>query len=210
MAFNPLRNSDASGATPTGNSSTTAPPTGTSVSSSTWDGYAKIEAIADNATAQYQANAYSVSGWTFPNFNPVDCCMPAMMMENVTETQVVTGTWHSGYDITYENVSSLMVEFLPSAYTVLNVTVSSLPDGQVSISYTQQEQGVISLALSNQTLLQRIDISQYYVSSVEQVPLNSGNQTFAGDYLVYLDQINGMGTAGVTVDPQVTSVLGIW
>jgi hypothetical protein len=129
---------------------------------------------------------------------------------NVTAGRSVSGNWTTGYSITYSGRAFLnaTVEFTaPSTYQVTNLAVANLPSANQSVSFTSQQQRVIQVALSNSTVKQYTTQSEYYVQSVTYFPPNSGNETFAGDYLVYIGQVNGSCVIGIFVNPNTNSVV---
>ncbi|HVP23766.1 MAG TPA: hypothetical protein VMS77_07640 [Conexivisphaerales archaeon] len=69
---------------------------------------------------------------------------------------------------------------------------------------------VVALVLSNKTVQAGMGGGAHCVSQVAQVPLTSNNAASAGDYKVYLKEVNGPGSIVVIVDPTASSVLGIW
>ena len=95
----------------------------------------------------------------------------------------------------------------PSTYQVINVGIQNLPNFTQSISFTSQQMQIIQVALSNSTVKQYTAQSEYYVQSVTYFPPNSGNETFAGDYLVYIDQVNGSCVIGIFVNPTTDTVV---
>jgi hypothetical protein len=129
---------------------------------------------------------------------------------NVTSSRGISGNWTTGYSLTYSGraILNTTIQYTaPSTYQVTNLAVTNLPAYTQSISFTSQQQQIIEVALSNSTVKQYTAQSEYYVQSVTYFPPNSGNQTFAGDYLVYIDQVNGSCAIGIFVNPNTNAVV---
>jgi hypothetical protein len=175
-----------------------------------WDGFEEMKVTADDYMQQYLVGAYSVSGWVLTYIDPESCCVPGTMQENVTGVQTVTGSWDGGYNITYTGIKTLVVEFLPADFSVITASMNPLPDRNETVSFTAQEKQVIGFVVSNKAVQGKVDLGKYYVGRFTQMPLDSANQTYAGDYLVYLNQIDGPAYSMVLVNPGATDILGMW
>ena len=128
---------------------------------------------------------------------------------SVTDSRAISGNWTSEYSLTYSQRFNInvTVEFTPpSAYQVINVGIQDLPNFSQSISFTGQQMQIIQVALSNSTVKQYTAQSEYYVQSVTFFP-SSGNQTFAGDYLVDIGQVNTSCVIGIFVNPNTNTVV---
>lgn len=129
---------------------------------------------------------------------------------SVTDNRTVSGNWTSGYSLTYSQRIALnvTVQFTPpSTYQVSNVAIHDLPNSSQSISFTSQQQGIIQVALSNSAVRQQYTSrSPYYVQSVTSF-VGSGNQTYSGDYLVYIGQVSTSCVVGIFVNPNTNSVV---
>jgi hypothetical protein len=129
---------------------------------------------------------------------------------SVTDSRAISGNWTSEYSLTYSQRFNInvTVEFTaPSTYQVINVGIKDLPNFSQSISFTSQQMQIIQVALSNSTVRQITAQSEYYVQSVTYFPPNSGNETFAGDYLVYIGQVNTSCVIGIFVNPTTDTVV---
>lgn len=129
---------------------------------------------------------------------------------SVTDSRTISGNWTSEYSLTYSQSFNInvTVEFKPpSTYQVINVGIKDLPNFSQSISFTSQQMQIIQVALSNSTVKQITAQSEYYVQSVTYFPPSSGNETFAGDYLVYIGQVNTSCVIGIFVNPTIDAVV---
>jgi hypothetical protein len=175
-----------------------------------WDPAKVANATLNSAQAQsYIHNAYSydVAVKADP-FSPTDV---ANVFINVTGTQIVVGNYTSGYTVIYGNIVVLnaTVQYIaPDIYDVVGVGPSTLPNQTQTISFSPQQQQVIRVALANTTVQKLMGGASYYQQNVTQVPLQNG--TFAGDYFVFMYQLNGTRTIGVYVNPAVTAVVGVY
>ncbi len=141
---------------------------------------------------------------------PESCCVPGTMEENVTGELTVTRSWDGGYDVTYSGIKTLVVEFLPADFSVITASINPLPDRHETVSFTAQEKRVIGFVVLNKTVQEKVDLGKYYVGRITQMPLDAANQTYAGDYFVYLNQVDGPAYLMVLVNPGATDILGMW
>lgn len=154
----------------------------------------------------YIKSAYSYTVSMYPGHFGPDLMT---VLINVTGSQNVAGNYSSGYTITYSGMKMLnvTVEFIPPStyFFPPEIIVASFPNQTDSITFTQQEQHVIQVALSNSTVQKLMVGSQYYVDYVTQFPIQNG--TFGGDYFVSMYQENGIRIIGAFVNPSVTAVV---
>jgi hypothetical protein len=174
-----------------------------------WDGFEEMKMTADDYMQKELAGAYSVGGWVLTSIDPESCCVPATMEENVTGAQAVTGSWDAGYDVAYTGIRNIMIQFLPADFSVITASINPMPDRHEIVSFTSQEKQAIGFVLSDKTVQAKVDLSGYYVGRITHIPIDSANQTYAGDYFVYLNQIDGPGYEMVVVNPTLTVILGI-
>ena len=126
---------------------------------------------------------------------------------NVTQTQVVTGNWASGYKVSYVgdrllNVTVLQV--VPSTFEVTHVSAYALPVRNESLSYTPQQAQAIQVALSDANIKSLMVAPPYYV----ELAASLGNGTAGGSYVVQLYQVDGTGVVGAFVSPSLNNVTG--
>ena len=131
---------------------------------------------------------------------------------NVTGSQRVTGNWTSGYTVSYTGIRTLNVTVrftAPSTFSIAGVGVVSFPDRSESIvSYSSQQQQVIGVVLSNDTVrsdMTNYGLSPFYVENVTVFPI--GNETYGGDYFALVSQVNGPRFMGVWVNAGITAVV---
>jgi hypothetical protein len=159
------------------------------------------EAIMDaafNETRALVPEIYAGDGFSMGNVNPVDQEVAIPVNVTVIGRQEVGGTWRAGYSITYTDIKTVSMWMLPLTDSIINATVISLPDHNVSVSFSDYDQEAISAVLSNSTFVRSIKMSSYYVEDVEQMPADSPNASFAGTAFVYLKEVDGLsGVAAV-------------
>ena len=125
---------------------------------------------------------------------------------NVTGSQVVTGNYTTGYQVSYVGNKLLNVTILKVVYQhfdVTHVSAYALPDRNESVSYTPQQVRVIGLALSDPKVTSLMVGPQYYVEFVG----SSGNGTTAATYVIQLYQVDGTEIVGAFVNPSLDSVV---
>lgn len=125
---------------------------------------------------------------------------------NVTGSQVVTGNYTSGYQVSYVGDKLLNVTVLqvvPSHFKITHISAYALPDRTGSVSYTVQEQQAISVALSDPGVRSLMVEPPYYVEFVG----SSGNATVTTSYFIQLYQVDGTGIVGAFVSPSLHSVV---
>lgn len=125
---------------------------------------------------------------------------------NVTGSQVVTGNYTTGYQVSYVGNKLLNVTIFKVVYQhfdVIHVSAYALPDRNESVSYTPQQVRVVGLALSDSNVTSLIAGSPYYVEFVG----SSGNGTTAAANVVQLYQVDGAKIVGAFVNPSLGSVV---
>lgn len=125
---------------------------------------------------------------------------------NVTGSQVVTGNYTTGYQVSYVGNRLLNVTFLRVAFQhfdVTHVSAYTLPDRNESMAYTPQQVQAIGVALSDANVTSLTAGSPYYVEFVG----SSGNATSATNYVVQLYQVNGTKIVGAFVNLSLDSVV---
>ena len=125
---------------------------------------------------------------------------------NVTGSQVVTGNYSAGYQVSYVGDKLLNVTILrvtPQHIYVIHVSAFDLPDRVSSVSYTPLQVRAASLALSDPKVKSLIDGQPYYVEFIA----TSGNATTAASYVVQLYQVDGPGIVGAFVNVSLNSVV---
>ncbi len=138
----------------------------------------------------------------------------AVVIINVTGSQTVTGNWTSGYFVSYTGIRTLnvTVQFTaPSTFSVAAVSAASFPSRNESITYTSQQQQVIGVALSNDTVqsyMASYGVSPFYVEAVTTFPIANG--TYGGDYFALISQVNGPRFMGVFVNTGITAVVNVY
>ncbi len=179
-----------------------------------WDSGQLINATLNSLEVQsYIKTAYSyditqeIASTSDPNLVTV--------VINVTGGQSVTGNWTTGYTVSYTGIKTLnlTVRFTaPSTFSVALISVATLPDRSESIaSYSSQQQQVIGVVLSNDTVRSNMTdyiLSPFYVEAVTTFPI--GNGTYGGDYFALISQVNGPRFMGVWVNPGITAVVNLY
>ncbi len=125
---------------------------------------------------------------------------------NVTGSQVVTGNYTTGYQVSYVGDKLLNVTVLqvvPSHFKVAHVSAYALPDRSGSVAYTVQEQQAISVALSDPKVRSLMVEPPYYVEFVG----SSGNATVTNSYFIQLYQVDGTGIVGAFVSTSLQTVV---
>jgi len=125
---------------------------------------------------------------------------------NVTGSQVVTGNYTTGYQVSYVGNKLLNVTVLRVVYQhfdVTHVSAYALPDRNESVAYAPQQVRAVSLALSDPKVTSLMAGDYYYVEFVG----SSGNATTAANYLVQLYQVDGPGIVGAFVNVSLDSVV---
>ncbi|HVC27716.1 MAG TPA: hypothetical protein VND40_06095 [Nitrososphaerales archaeon] len=125
---------------------------------------------------------------------------------NVTGSQVVTGNWTTGYQVSYVGDKLLNVTVLQvvhSHFQVTHVSAYALPDRSESVAYTPQQLQAISVALSDPKVRSLMVEPPYYVEFVG----SSGNATTTDSYFIQLYQVDGTGIVGAFVNPGLGSVV---
>jgi hypothetical protein len=124
---------------------------------------------------------------------------------NVTGSQVVTGNYTTGYQVSYVgnkllNVTVFRVAF--QHFDVTHVSAYALPDRNESDAYTPQQVRAIGIALSDPKVMSLMVGPHYYVEFVG----SSGNATNAVGYVVQLYQVDGTVIVGAFVDLSLNAV----
>jgi hypothetical protein len=181
--------------------------TGTTTAPGFNDTEAAMLLLNSTEVTSYLKSAYSYTLSVVPDPFSSDI---SFWLFNVTETQNVSGNWSgSGYTIIYGGIMTLnaTVQFSqPNNYQLIAVGVTNYPNAVQTISYSPQQQQVISVAVSNNTVQSYMRPSQFYVTSVTQLPM--GNESFAGDYLVNMNLVNNESAViQVYVNPSITAVV---
>jgi len=134
---------------------------------------------------------------------------------SVTGSQSVIGNWTTGYTVSYTGIKTLnvTVQFTaPSSFSIASAGVASFPDRNESIaSYSSQQQQVIGVVLSNDTVwsdMTNYGLSPFYVENVTTFPI--GNGTYGGDYFALISQVNGPRFMGVWVNLGITAVVNLY
>lgn len=125
---------------------------------------------------------------------------------NVTGSQIVTGNYTTGYQVSYVGNKLLNVTFFRVAFQhfdVTHVSAYALPDRNESVAYTPQQVRAIGLALSDANVTSLMVGPPYYVEFVG----SSGNATNAANYVVELYQVDGPEIVGAFVNLSLSSVL---
>lgn len=137
-----------------------------------------------------------------------------LVVINVTGSQSVTGNWTTGYVVSYTGIRTLnlTVKFTaPSTFNVTKVDVASFPSRNESITYTSQQQQVIRVVLSNDTVqsyMANYITSPFYVKAVTTFPITNG--TYGGDYFALISQVDGPRFMGVFVNTGITAVVNAY
>jgi len=156
---------------------------------------------------QFTKTSFSYNWW----YESRESCtgeLPPMVKVNVTGSQNVSGNWTSQYLVTYTN-NTLITAEVSFSYQITSLNVTKLPDlTQGPISYNAQQQQVIGVAVSNSTVRQMTSGATYYVPYFYLV--GAGNQTYANDYYVVLDQVNGPLSWGIYVNSNASQVIGVY
>ena len=196
-----------SGPTSTQNGTTVLPPAGSDLN---WTEAASVAFSSPSVQSYWNNNVNSTQGYAEgPVVQGPNGSSSIFVTFGVTDSRVISGNWSSQYSLSYSQVFNVnvTVEFMPpSTYQVVDVGIQDLPNFTQSISFTTQQMQIIQVALSNTTVRQDAAQSQYYVQSVTYFP-PSGNETFAGDYLVNLGRVNGSCIIQITVNPSTNSVV---
>jgi hypothetical protein len=143
---------------------------------------------------------------------------------NVTGSQVVTGNWSSGYQISYtgNDLLNMTVVGNGTSYEVAHLTVYKLPDRNRSLSFTTQQRQVIQAALSDpktQSLMVGGPYYAVYASSFGMQEMHvgpecadyNGNSSVVFDaYEVQFNQVNGYRNVVAYVDQNSTVVWRTW
>jgi len=125
---------------------------------------------------------------------------------NVTGSQVVTGNYTAGYQVSYVGDKLLNVTVLrvvPKHAEVTHISAYALPDRNALVAYTPQQKQAIQVALADSKVKSLMANSTYYVEFVG----SSGNGTASYSYLVQLYQVDGTGLVGAFVNPTLDSVV---
>lgn len=128
---------------------------------------------------------------------------------NVTGMQTISGTWSTGYSLSYTQNALLNITLQKtgsSAYSFLQLQVVNLPDRNSSIVFDQEEQSAIQVALSNSSVTEAMDGTTYYVGLVATVT----SPTYHGDFFVQLLQVDGTLGVGAYVNSGLTAVVGVY
>ncbi len=128
---------------------------------------------------------------------------------NVTGSQVVTGNWTTGYQVSYVGDKLLnvtVIQVIPSHYQVTHLSSYSLPDRNSTVTYTPQQRDAIQVALSDPKSKSLMVAAPYYVEFVG----SSGNGTLVGTYFIQLYQVDGTGVVGAFVNPSTDSVVSTY
>jgi hypothetical protein len=138
---------------------------------------------------------------------------PNLIAVNITVVggQAASGNLTTGYAISYSGNRSVyaVVRFTPpSGYELDGVDVTNYPAVKQSITFSQEEQQVAQVALSNSTVKSMIGAMTFYVAGVESIPVQSSN--FPGDFLVSLNQVNGARAMEVYVNGEMTTATSIY
>ena len=178
----------------------------TTNSAASWD-YAQVANLTLNSpnVQSFIKDAYSYSVSIYsdhfaPNLITV--------LINVNGSQSVVGNYTTGYKITFSGIKVLnaTVQFTPpNSYIMAAIGVTNIPNQTESASFSPQQQHVIQVALSNSTVQNLMGKFPYYVEYIDQFP--SQNGTFAGDYFVFMFQVNGTRTVGIYVNPGINAVV---
>jgi hypothetical protein len=170
-----------------------------------------VSLVIDSPEVQsYVVSAYSYYIQTPPA--PDDSNLAAVKV-TVTGNQSVSGNWTTGYTISYAGNESLYglvrfsqpVNYTYTHYTLVNVTLTKYPVENQSIMFDAQQQRVIQVALTNSSVKALMKGNLFYVNSVAITP--GFNGTYAGDYIVSLQQVNGAEGIGVFVNAGATTVV---
>lgn len=161
-----------------------------------------------SVVTQYTKTSFSYNWW----YESRESCtseLPPILKVNVTGSQNVNGNWTSQYLVTYSN-NTLITAEVSFSYQITSMNVTKLPDlVQGPISYTAQQQQVIEVALSNSTVRQITSGITYYVPYFYHFG-SSGNQTYANDYYVVLNQVNGPLSIGIYLNSNAKQVIGVY
>lgn len=162
-----------------------------------------------SAVTQYTKTSFSYNWW----YESRESCtseLPPIVKVNVTGSQNVNGNWTSQYLVTYSN-NTLITAEVSFSYQITSMNATKLPDlVQGPISYTAQQQQVIEVALSNSTVRQITSGITYYVPYFYHFSSSSGNQTYANDYYVVLNQVNGPLSIGIYLNSNASQVIGVY
>ena len=189
----------------------TGPPasTTTSIANAAWEpGQVATLVLESSVVQSYIGSAYSYHiGDMKPSPSNPNLITVSV---NVTGAQSVNGNWTTGYEVSYTGLRTLTAEVLfnaPSSFTLQNVAVTELPGVNQSVAYDSQQQQIVRVALSNATGIIKglMGSAAFYVDSVTSVPLQNG--TYAGDYFVFIYQVDGPKLVGVFVNGGITAVV---
>ncbi|MDA4116386.1 MAG: hypothetical protein OK442_07525 [Thaumarchaeota archaeon] len=130
---------------------------------------------------------------------------------NVTGSQVVTGNWSTGYEVSY--VENKMVNVTvqdpdTTSSKVVRAFSVDLPDRSYARAFTQDQQAAIGTALANQSVVALMTDPPYFVDSVGPFPAE--NQTFGEDFFIRFYQVNGVRTVNAFVNEAGTAVVGLY
>lgn len=188
---------------------TNGPPasTTTSTANGAWEPGQVVTLVLESSVVQsYIGSAYSYNvGNVAPS--PTNPNLLTVTV-NVTGKQSVSGNWNTGYEVSYTGLRTLIAEVqfaAPSTYTLQDVAVTVLPSVNQSITYDTDQQQVIQVAFSNDTVKGLMGTAAFYAESVTTVPIQNG--TYAGDFFVFMYQVNGTRQIGVFVNGGMTAVL---
>jgi len=156
--------------------------------------------------ASYTKTSFAYD-WLYETGDSCTGELPPVVQVNVTGSQSVSGNWTSQYFVTYSN-NTLITAEVSSSYQITSLNVTKLPDvTQGPVSYDAQQQQVIGVAVSSSTVRQMTSGVAYYVPYFYHFG-GSGNQTYANDYYVVLNQVNGPLSWGIYINSNATQVIG--
>jgi hypothetical protein len=191
-------------------------------------------ALANSTLNSPQVQAYISDAYSYSLVNitgePSDSNLTDVVL-NVTRSQAVSGNWTTGYSISYSGVSVLNLtvqrstfrQYVPldvgpvtyqvfadysPVYRVINFSATVAPDQNETVTFSQYQNNMITIALGNSTVQAMLaNLPGYYVSSVEPWPTTLVNSSLIE---VGVLQANGTGGLGVLVDTNSSSVISAY
>jgi hypothetical protein len=162
---------------------------------------AQIEVLNSSQVLPYVAKAYYYSVVYLKG----DFTSTTDVILDVTGAQVVTGNWTTGYTVSYVGNRLLNITVQrgePSGHVVTGLLVNELPDMNSSLSFSEQQQRTIQVALSNSTVQTLMTDPPYYVNLVFPEP-GGGNQS----NVIQMYQVNGQRVINVGLNAADTAVV---
>lgn len=131
------------------------------------------------------------------------------MYISVKKDRGVVGDWRTEYHVTYTNNFEIVVDF--DGDQIKNISVNKAPNETIVIDFSDKQKSLISLALQNATVLERLDGRDWHIRNVySSIGYEGDDRCPHGDcHSITIDQNTRQETLGVAVNSATGKVVFI-